>query len=136
LAVLGGVVAIGYLLTPSPANLAKNKPWRTSSATLGPFPPSLMFHTNFENGPWFEIDLEAPLPVQGVRIKNRSDCCGDRAIPLVVEVSLDRQRWQVVAGMGSAFAVWDPRFPPVTARYVRLRVGRESALHLEEVQVF
>ena len=135
LAVLCGVVALNYLGT-APTNLAKGKPWRTSSVSGGPFPPNLIFHTGFENSPWFEIDLEKSMSVQGVRIRNRSDCCGEKAIPLVVELSMDRQRWQEVARMASAFTVWNPSFTSVTARYVRARVDRESVLHLEEVQIF
>jgi len=34
------------------------------------------------------------------------------------------------------FALWQPEFPPVEARYVRLRVPRFTVLHLQQVKVY
>jgi hypothetical protein len=41
-----------------------------------------------------------------------------------------------VASQDFVFSTWSPRFPKVVARYVRLRVQRSTAFHLEEVKVF
>jgi hypothetical protein len=70
-----------------------------------------------------------------VRVTNRQDCCGERAIPLLVEVSTDRQRWTTVARREDAFGTWRAQFGKQTARWVRLRVDRRSYLHLYDVLV-
>ena len=71
-----------------------------------------------------------------VRVLNRDDCCAERAIPLVVEVSLDRHGWHEVARRKDQFEDWTAKFSPVSARYVRLRVPRRSILHLKSVRIF
>jgi hypothetical protein len=73
--------------------------------------------------------------VKRVEIKNRTDCCGDRAVPLVVEVSQDDKTWTQVARREAEFADWTAKFPKTKARYVRLRVARVAMLHLDEVKI-
>ena len=70
-----------------------------------------------------------------MRVKNRGDCCGERAVPLVVEVSDDRKRFREVARRGEDFQFWSAEFEPVTARYVRLRSPVSTTLHLRQVSV-
>ena len=135
LVALGTLTGLGIHLA-TPRDLAEGQHWTASSA-LKPFPPSkALFHTIEEANPWFEIDLGRPKRVKGLYVKNRSDCCQERAVPLVGEVSLDRTNWDVVARRESPFQVWETSFPTIYARYVRLRVPRKSFLHLEEVKVF
>ena len=55
---------------------------------------------------------------------------------LVAEVSNDRSNWQQVARTESPFLLWEPSFPAVDARYLRLRVPRFTFLHLLQVKVF
>jgi hypothetical protein len=95
----------------------------------------MLFHTEQENNPWVEYDLGAPKPIHRVEVANRSDCCDDRAIPLVVELSNDRTNWTEVARRDSEFQSWTAKFATKTVRYVRLRVPRVTALHLKEVVV-
>lgn len=131
--------------TTRPTDLAKGKPWRLSSSAgecrpdqnscLGG-PTNIFFHTNHEHQPWFELDLQGPRSFSVVEIENRTDCCPDRAIPLVVEVSNDRQSWHEVGRRTEAFDEWRAEFPPQTARYVRTRVLRHSALHLVRLSVY
>jgi len=125
--------------------VSAGKPWTTSSkafecdplrATCGGHPTSILFHTNFEENPWFELDLGAVHEVTRVLVHNRSDYCPDCALPLVVETSLDRQHYRTVARKFAAFDEWEQRFPAARARYVRVRVTRPSFLHLEAVRVF
>ncbi|HEX6274615.1 MAG TPA: discoidin domain-containing protein [Polyangiaceae bacterium] len=126
-------------------DVSAGKPWTTSSkafecdpvhATCGGHATSILFHTNFEENPWFELDLGAVHEVTRVVVHNRSDYCPDCAVPLVVETSLDRQHYRTVARKFAVFDEWEQRFPAARARYVRVRVTRPSVLHLEAVRVF
>ena len=60
---------------------------------------------------------------------------GNRAAPLVVELSSDRSAWTKAAQRDTSFVTWTAQFPPTTARYVRLRVARRTFLHLENVSI-
>ncbi len=122
----------------SRTDLAQGKPWTTNSSLRADLPSNLMFHTALphEMNPWFEIDLGEPKRIRSLHVRNRTDCCQDRTTPLLAEVSLDRVTWTTVALREGYFITWTPSFPPTDARYVRLRVPRVSALHLEEVKVF
>ena len=97
--------------------------------------PYFFFHTAQENDPWLIIDLSAPTRISGVKVENRPDCCQDRAVPLVVEVSTDKLRWTEVAQRKSDFSSWKASFPAVEARYVKLHVPRVTNLHLKRVRV-
>ena len=95
----------------------------------------LVLHTDTEDSPWAEIDLGTPTEVHRVEVVNRGDCCADRAIPMVVELSNDRATWKQVARRDQVFGSWDASFPATTARYVRLRVLKRSVLHLRAITV-
>ncbi len=127
-------------------DLAAGKPWRASSTyktsdgstqlrDLTGAPLNILFHTNEEASPWFEIDLGAPTRVSSVKVRNRLDCCQERATPLVVETSNDRAAWKQVARTQDSFTTLKLPFAPQDARYVRLRVDRFSTLHLAKVEV-
>jgi hypothetical protein len=125
--------------------LAAGKPWKTSSLAYvcdpaqkrcGDRDTGIFFHTQEDAEPWFEVDLGAVHELKRVELKNRSDCCQERAVPLVVEVSLDHQHYQMVARKFATFDHWSQSFPTTRGRYVRLRVARRSLLHLEQVQVY
>jgi hypothetical protein len=127
-------------------DLAKGKHWRTSSSygpNLGCLSPAqqcaespdLFFHTKDENGPWVEIDLGQPTQFSRVRVENRRDCCFERAVPLIVEVSNTQDKFKEVSRRTSSFTSWLARFSPVEARYVRVRAPSRTALHLYRVRV-
>lgn len=141
--ILVGAVAlsIGFgaeVLTRGP-NLAADKAFRTSStyADCGGDGScdALLFHTRSELNPWVEFDLGAPKTFRSIEVTNRRDCCQDRAVPLVAEISDDGAQWTEVARRETDFTSWTAKFRPKTARFVRLRVPRESALHLEQVEI-
>jgi hypothetical protein len=144
---LGAIIGVAVLVRNAtrPPDLAQGKPWRLSSSAgecrpaqnscLGG-PTNIFFHTLHEDEPWFELDLGAPRAFSAVELVNRSDCCPDRAIPLVVELSPDAQSWQEVARQKEAFETWRAEFPVQTARYVRVRALRHTALHLVRVSVY
>jgi hypothetical protein len=126
-------------------DLAVGKPWRASS-TMGGFgctsplqecgeKTDFFFHTTDEKSPWLEIDLGTPSNFSAVRVENRRDCCFDRAVPLIVEVSNDQKNFREVARQTTSASSWLARFAPTNARYVRLRVARQSMLHLARVRV-
>jgi hypothetical protein len=137
------VAAVVVLWPPKP-DLAKGKPWHTSSIGIechpeksdcGGVTTDILFHTKLESNPWFEYDFGAPLAFSSLTIRNRSDFGPERAVPLVVEVSNDDKKFQEIARRTETFSTWKPSFPTQHARYLRLRVNRESMLHLEAVMV-
>jgi hypothetical protein len=143
--VLGAMVLLlGLARLRSKPNLASGKSWKTSSTLLtcdpehhhcGGTTTDIFFHTKEEESPWWEVDLGAPKSFTTVHVKNRGDCCEDRAVPLVVEVSDDRKTFREVARRDQPFGEWDASVGKQSARYVRLRVARRSTLHLEAVTV-
>jgi len=94
------------------------------------------FHTSEEENPWLTIDLGAAQTVGSVVVYNRADCCEDRAVPLVVETSLDGQQWTQVARRNKVFDRWKTSFPPTEARYVRLTAQKKTYLHLNEIEIY
>ncbi|MEY4545156.1 MAG: hypothetical protein RL685_1351 [Pseudomonadota bacterium] len=127
-------------------DLAAGKPWQTSSVAYhcepdakrcgNHFGMTIFFHTGEEESPWLQIDLQQEQSISAVRVRNRTDCCSLLAIPLVVELSSDGHTWHEVARRNRNFRYWVPEFAPTSARWVRLRVERESILHLEQVSVY
>jgi hypothetical protein len=128
------------------SDLALGKAWRASSRFENagctspnqqcPESTGYFFHTQSDTNPWVEFDLGADQRFSTVQVDNRPDCCPDRAVPLVVEVSNDRAKWQGVARRDAVFSTWRATFAPVKARWVRLRVEKESFLHLSRVRIF
>jgi hypothetical protein len=126
-------------------DLASGKPWLASSqypavSCVSPQQectesPAYFFHTNTEQDPWLELDLEATQRVSELSVTSRTDCCNDRGLPLVVEVSKDHQTWTEVARRTTAFSEWKTSFPTVEARWVRLRAVGHTMLHLKQVKV-
>jgi hypothetical protein len=128
-----------------PRNIAAGRPWRTSSAYSGFVAgehrvdgnqSSIFFHTDQDVAPWVEFDLGAPHPVKGLKVVNRSDCCSERAIPLVFEVSNDQNQWREIARRPQTFSIWQQSFEPTPARYLRLRADRRTWLHLERAEFY
>ena len=126
-------------------DLALGKPWSASSkyvdgcispAQQCPESTAFFFHTAEESNPWIEFDLGASRQVSRLEVENRKDCCGDRAAPLTIELSTDHESWQSVARRDVEFSVWDARFAPSQARWVRLRALKRTYLHLERVRIF
>jgi hypothetical protein len=124
--------------------LAAGKPWKTSSLAYvcdpaqkrcGDRDTGIFFHTQEDAEPWFEVDLGAVHELKRVELKNRSDCCQERAVPLVVEVSLDQTKWKQVAKRTETYKSLKLEFPRQHARYVRVRAVGVTMLHLAAVRV-
>jgi hypothetical protein len=130
------------------SDFAHGKPWRASSTfeqERGCESPEqtcsentgYFMHTREERNPWVEWDLGRPQRISLVRVENRHDCCFDRAVPMVVEISTDHRKWRQVARRNDEFSSsWEASFDTVPARWVRLRVLKKSFLHLARVSIF
>jgi hypothetical protein len=125
-------------------DLAVGKPWVASSTWGGgcesplqdcPGDGNYFVHTQPENEPWFELDLRSPQTISGVQVVNRVDCCTERAVPLVLEVSTDHKKWREVIRSTQPFREWKASFASVTARWVRLRIPKYGTLHLKRVRI-
>jgi hypothetical protein len=125
-------------------DLAVGKSWRASSSLAAgcqspaqtcPENLNFFFHTVDEERPWVQIDLGRPERFSRARVINRKDCCADRAVPLVIEVSKDGSAWKEVSRNPTTFTNWLAKFAPVDARFVRLRSDRKTMLHLAQVRV-
>ncbi|HYQ42509.1 MAG TPA: discoidin domain-containing protein [Polyangiaceae bacterium] len=155
---LGGLLAclLGVLLgitivrarTARAGDLAYGAPWRASSAYPGGggcFSPDQecddktgwFFHTaDSDTAPWIEFDLGSAKSVSKVVIVNRDDCCAERAVPMVVEVSLDQAEFRTVAEQREQFTTWRVTFPQTRARWLRLRLLDRGPFHLKNVRIF
>lgn len=94
------------------------------------------FHTDEEQNPWLLIDLGSSTKVGSVVVYNRTDCCEDRAAPLVIEASADGHRWKEVARRDKKFSRWKASFPTTEARFVRLTIQKKTWFHLNEVEIY
>jgi hypothetical protein len=141
---LGALVILVWWGLFGARNLSAAKPWRTSSSLATCHPERvecngtrtrILFHTLSEPSPWFEFDLGRDFALSEIYLQNRSDYCPECAVPLVVEVSSDDREFRVAA---RRFSVFDRLTLPLAtrARYVRVRVTRQSFLHLEDIRVF
>lgn len=139
LVVVTGVAGVGIRRLLLGPDLAAGKPFRASSTYGGcPADPAcrgLLFHTEFESNPWVEFDLQSARRIHRVEIANRGDCCAERAMPVVIEISNDGKAWTEVARRETEFASWVADFSSTVARYVRVRAPRETALHFEGVAI-
>ncbi|MCY2931706.1 MAG: discoidin domain-containing protein [Planctomycetota bacterium] len=100
------------------------------------------FHTENEPGPWWQVDLGAPVAIGSVVLYNRCDAA-DRSTRLVVLVSDDAKAFkQVYQHDGTAFNGYTDKKPlavdmkGVTARYVRLQLPEKNYFHLDEVEIY
>jgi len=97
--------------------------------------PNFFFHTAEENHPSVVFDLHRVQSVSGVVVDNRQDCCSDRTLPLVVQVSSDEKHWKTVATRKAEFTTWRADFSSEQVRWVKLYVARRDFLHLARVRI-
>lgn len=129
-----------------PRNLAAGRAWQISGAPLagtpahGRMPRSTsdgyFFHTEEQDAPSIQIDLGTVRRVHAFAVENRSDCCQERATPLVLETSIDGDSWKFAARRRGMFSSWRGDFDARDARYVRLRAERTTILHLRQVKIY
>jgi hypothetical protein len=83
-----------------------------------------------------QLDLGRTQSVHAVRVENRTNCCRERALPLVIELSVDAKSWKRVGYRRIMFDTYTQSFASENARYVRLRVDRRTTLHLRRISVY
>lgn len=108
------------------------------------------FHTNWEQKPWWQVDLEEILEINHIVIFNRlipydvSGYMKNRAANLKVYISADGENYSLVHD-NSGNAVFggidgDPLIINLSkkslARYVRLELPEPGVLHLDQVEVY
>ena len=130
----------------APRDVLQGRPFRLSSEwvkcdpahrTCGGSTTRIFFHTLEDSSPFIQYDLGRAISLTRVAVTNRRDSrLAERAVPLVIETSMDEKTWHVVARRDYWFEEWLAVFPSTKARYLRLRVARRSLLHLESVRAF
>jgi hypothetical protein len=141
LALTVGVPAVRAALRE---DLAARAAWRASSAAeslpvagRGARPTGgagMFFHTASERGPWVQLDFGARVALHRIEVENRVDCCGERAVPLVMELSLDGAAWTEVGRRVEPFGTWTVDLPGRWSRFLRLRALRVTSLHLHAIR--
>ncbi len=146
-----GIVVATSSRRAAGADLAEGTPWRASSTYSGGgnacsspqqtcpgAEQGFFFHTeDGDRGPWIEFEFDSrPLDISMVEIENRTDCCADRAVPMVIEVSLDHNSWRQVAERTKSFSTWHASFPSAQASWVRVRLLQKGPLHLKRIRIF
>jgi hypothetical protein len=149
------VLLVGYAIlavvraTVLPKNLALNKPVHPSSRKHNPpdgrelvdgeIGTSFGLHTNVEDNPNVVIDLQDKYWIDSVKVHNRVDGWFDDCLPLVVELSVDGQKWDEIGRREDHFDAsppWTVNGRGKPASFVRVRVDRHSYLALSEIEVY
>ena len=95
----------------------------------------LVFHTKREAKPWVEIDLGEAREIRQITLRQRTDCCEDRGLPLVIETAGADRVYEELERRKDPFREWTFTFTPRTARYVRLRSTKRTILHYRDVVI-
>ena len=93
-----------------------------------------LFHTQSEANPWVQFDFGSEKKLHSIAVTNRTDCCYERAVPLVVETSTDGRGWKAQARATEQFMTWSAKLRG-RARYVRLRIAGTNYLHLSTIVI-
>lgn len=116
----------------------------SAGAVSGVLTGSYQFHTDIEEGAWWQVDLEKVFDVTGVRLFNRFDGLEDRSAHLKLMGSQDGQNWTVLnirdedtpfGGVIGHPYEWRPT-SPVRLRFFRIQLLGRNYLHLDQVQIF
>jgi F5/8 type C domain len=105
------------------------------------------FHTQFEDNPWWMVDLGDIFEISDIVVFNRIDACSNRSDTLNVSVSLDATLWANVCDHRGrpTFGGVKPlngRPPLVIAlreircRFVKIELFGRTCLHLDEVEIY
>ncbi len=100
------------------------------------------FHTNEQENPWWQVDLEKPNELSSVVIYNRCDWPG-RTNDIQLMLSDDGSKWrEVYKHNGIPFYGFSDGKPlivkldGVQARFVRVQIPGMAFLHLDEVELY
>lgn len=147
-------LAVDDLPSPGLINLAAGKPALQSSysqwsrpgeaanAVAAGFRGEFAFHTEKEDHPWWQLDLEGSYPIEKIIVSNRIGGFGARARALKVEISEDGDTWRLIHSGFAKFGSY-ANGQPITfdigselqGRYIRLSLTEHQYLHLSRVEV-
>jgi hypothetical protein len=142
----GPNVAFGKVATQS-STVVDAAPSRASDGNRnGDFANGSVTHTDFQNQPWWQVDLGTLQPLDSVAIWNRTDCCGERLANFYILVSdtpftstdltvtlnqPEVSSYYIAGGAGQTLNINIGR----TGRYVRVQLAGANFLSLAEVEV-
>jgi hypothetical protein len=114
-----------------------------SAAVGGRINGEAKFHTEYEDFPWWEVDLGRVAGVREIHVYNVWNQTAPRCRRLQINVSLDGVTWMmlvrktdesVVGGLRGNRFEWAGA--PVAARLVRVTLLARDYFHLDQVEVF
>lgn len=131
-------------------NVALHKPTTTSSVhpravmapgglTDGITTESYGIHTDVEDFPWVQVDLQATYKISRVVVYNRGDAEFDAGLPFTLQLSEDGIHYVDVETRTTSFGQWIPWVAfchDRKARYVRVHSAKGKYVALSEVKVF
>jgi len=112
-------------------------------AVAGTIDGTAKFHTEYEENPWWVVDLQRLARVREIHIYNVWGALAPRCRNLDISVSFDGATWMrlvrktddaVVGGLRGQRFVWQGE--PVAARLVRVTLLARDYFHLDQVEVF
>ena len=106
------------------------------------FNPDFSFHTDFEDEPWWQVDLEDHVEIGEIHIYNRRQNA-DRFCKFTISVSSDGNDWFQIFKKIDDEMILDDRNPfiwlcsqPISGRFVRIALVGPGILHLSRVKIF
>ncbi|MFV1964165.1 MAG: discoidin domain-containing protein [Pirellulaceae bacterium] len=101
------------------------------------------FHTDRQQDPWWQVDLERVWPLDQIFVYNRCDGSSERAVRLKLLLSIDGETWSECYQHDGTMFLGAPDNQPLTiylkgtkARFVRVQTPGNDPLHLDEIEVF
>jgi hypothetical protein len=153
-----GLVLVVAALVPvalwiaSPKNLALHRPVTMSSSLPAAYTPkdgsglvngkveyTYGAHTDVQDGPWIQLDLQQPVRIRKIVVHNRGDGWFDDAVPLFVDIGADEKSMHPLDHRNKLFTRTDPWIIDridETVRYIRLYKKGHSYIALTEVFVY
>jgi hypothetical protein len=151
----GGATTVEGKAKGSIVNLALKKPARQSSVYGGtgvdqgphfgvdgiresvPRDPFLLVHTNADNPPWWQVDLQNVYALTQLSLYNRIFCCGEKNRTIQVYLSSNGSNWEkAYQHDGSNFKVLTVNLQGRNAKFVRLQLAESTFLHFQECEVY
>lgn len=107
---------------------------------------SFGYHTDFEESPWWSVDLASPATIREIRLFNRLDDEGiaRRASRIAIDIGFETENLTEVfrretdvpfGGVDGNPLIFKPSIP-IFGRYVRIRLLTRNYLHLDQVEVY
>jgi hypothetical protein len=149
-AIVIAALVYGLMAGFKPVNIALHKPVSVSSVhpaatsppsglTDGETSGSYGVHTNKEDTPWVQVDLQEVYRLSKVKIYNRGDGWFDEGLPMTLLVSENGTDWVEIDKRTKSFGQWSPWVAdggkrPV--RYIKVMGNRGTFVALSELEAF